>query len=308
MDLFGSKELAQNQQDKKDSRRSHRIEKIQRFTNKITSLFHRKADRENESLSNFDWSWEGMSVLPDAEFEQLRAEAENPQDHEKYVPRVNAAIAKIKNGLKDIVEKYPEFKKRVERVQDRFIVLDRKEMSIFENAYMGHPIEGQINNDGEYEIDEFKYLAFYEPYGDYVVLPAQVDETIHGSLDFVLTEEFLHATQPFSPELGERLQTTWSAINEGATRYYLKKIHAGEHLPDRLTDPNGAILYTLVGEELWKTWVNTYGEDRMAESFFGRQPLPEGILIDDLATKGPIVYLCDNEGKTEAYQKLLNKK
>ena len=130
-----------------------------------------------------------------------------------------------------------------------------------------------------------------------------MDESVQGPYDLVLTEELLHSTKPFPPDTGRKLEGSWEFVNEGATRYYLTKVHGVENLHPRLTRPSGYMTNTLIGEQLWRVWVEKYGEERMAATYFGSQPFPEGIDIN-LLSKGAVAYLIDTEKREDLFKQI----
>ncbi len=305
--LFGRKELRQIEENKKAAKIATKIDKAVNAIGRLTNQLKKKPDYQY----GFDRSRESLGTLPDAEFDGLRIQIENPQIHEKYGALVAISTQKIKEAFPEIDEKtYAEFHRRLEQVKSRFIALSRTDISIFENAYKNQPLDTYTDEEGIEQIAEYRrYLACYDPFGDFIVLPANVDETAHGSIRFIITEEILHFTNPFSDELLAKVgYVGQDVLNEGAARYYLTRVHAGETLPPRMTTPYDSMYYTFVGEILWKTWVKKYGEQKMADVFFGHQDLPLDIDLEYLVKNGPIDYLTEIEHANDSVEELMQKR
>ncbi len=294
-EVFGRKELLQAQKNMTRFKAEVFFEVIR---DKLGALFRRKNKRE--FISQFDLSEE--FELKDDEFEALRADVESPQDHKRIARLISKTVENIQEKLPWIAA-HPVSMQRLFRAKDRFIAIDSKTMNLLNHAYMNQPLIKEYRQ-GKWDISDAKELAYYNPYGDFIVIPTNMDESVQGPYDLVFTEEVLHSTKPFPPDTNRKLEGSWEFVSEGATRYYLVKVHGVENLHPRLTRPYGFMSNTLIGEQLWRVWVEKYGEERMANTYFGRQPFPNEINIDLLA-KGAVAYLIDIEKRKDLFEQIV---
>lgn len=298
-EVFGRKELLRAQKD-----RTHLKAKVslEATRDKLDALFRRVFRRNRrESPSRIDLTEE--FELKDNEFELLRTEIESPQDHERFTGLIFKTVQNIQEKLPWIAA-YPISIQRLFRAKSRFIAIDSKTMNLLDHAYLNSPLITEFR-EGRWDVSDAKSLAYYNPYGDFIVIPTNMDESIQGSYNLVLTEEVLHSIKPFPPDTKRNLEGSWEFVNEGATRYYLTKVHGVENLHPRLTKPSSFMANTLIGEQLWRVWVEKYGEKRMTDTYFGRQPFPNEINID-LLGKGAVAYLIDIEKREDLFKQIVD--
>ena len=234
--------------------------------------------------------------LSDQDFELLRSKVEDPKDHEMLANLVSRNVEKIRFSL-PWVSLYPGFEQRLLRAGKRFIALDVRGRDLLDHAYSGMPLRTRKGGS----VSSSKYLAYYNPLGDFMVLPTDHDE----SIDFVATEELLHSTKPFPPKTQQTLRVAWGIINEGATRHYLAEIHGAGNLPSDWTKPSSAGTNYLIGEQLWRVWIEKYGDRRMADAYFGQESFPDGIDVDMLS-RGAVSYLRNVEGREDLIRQFAN--
>ena len=164
-EIFGRKELAQAQKDK--SRLKIRVS-LDKIRHKLDTLFGRKNKRE--LVSQFDLS--EKFELTNEEFEQLRVEVENPQDHERIARLMSKTVQNIQDKL-PWIKTYPESQQRLLRARSRFVAVDSKTMNLLDHAYMDHPLITEFR-EGKWDVSDAKSLAYYTPCGDFIVVLYQL--------------------------------------------------------------------------------------------------------------------------------------
>ena len=100
-------------------------------------------------------------------------------------------------------------------------------------------------------------------------------------LRFATAEEILHFLRPFNPDEIKKIEGKMvNHLNEGATLYYLHQAYPDFDFFEKIKNPTnrgeaGHLRYLIYN--VWKTWVEQHGEERMAASYFGRRKFPREV-------------------------------
>lgn len=276
---FGRKELKEIQSQKSKLKLEAAKESI---AQKAKALLTRN---KLEVQPSSDFQSEGEFALSDSQLEQLRAEVEDPIDRKQAQPHIDETIQKLVSALP--IPRFPNIKQKLESMSTRFITLPSNAIDVLDMPYFNETDKKLFT----------RTVAYYTSYGDFIVLPSDLET---NPMQFTCAEELLHSIESLpSYQLGKSQE----AIDEGATRYYLKRTLGNDIVPESAQKPNlfeTHAIKTIIGECLWKVWVRKYGEERMENVYFGHQPLPSEIDVDYLASEGASRYLATKEENGES--------
>jgi hypothetical protein len=223
-------------------------------------------------------------VIPQESLDELKQTFEDKNLEKKITPEIKAVIDDLQNAL-PWIKKFSISTERIQSVLDRTINLPRKSLHPFLVAFLkglGATDETIKNSHlDEKSADSGVYMGL----GDFIALSIDPEERGEEENKLTIAEEILHFLQPFNPrqidEIGEDNAMMVNHLNEGIALYYKEKTYPDFEFFEQIKNPSNrrdaGVTHYLVFQ-VWKIWVEEYGEDRMAACFFGKRKFPRKVM------------------------------
>ena len=223
---------------------------------------------------------EATFTIPQTNFEELIRMVGDAELEHKLEPIVDSVINKLKEKL-PWIKKYALTTERIDLVKSRTVHIPRGMLASFvQEFFKGLGVKNLENTHlNEKSVNAGIYIGF----GDFIALSVDPEEEKDDQEGPFLTtaEEILHFLRPFNPDEIKKIEGKMvNHLNEGATLYYLHQAYPDFDFFEKIKNPTnrgeaGHLRYLIYN--VWKTWVEQHGEERMAASYFGRRKFPREV-------------------------------